>query len=431
MDYKDEEIVPKKTFHGFLWLFFTQYISLIGSQLVSFSVSWYLTIETGSSFILSLATMANMIPMILVGPFAGVIADRRSKNKILLFSDAIQAFATFILIMLFFFGIFQIWQILVLMAIRGTCQGFQLPAVASLNRLMVPQKHIQRINALDRILMSILAIVTPILGAFILSYLTINQIYWFDVVSFIPTAIVLLIVKIPGVKTEVKEKLHFLEDFRTSIQYMKDSKLFSPFILFALANFFVVPLFSLLPLVVKDYHGGFETEYGYMMASLQVGMLVGGIILMLIKKRPKMRGVIINGFLMSVAMIILAIVPNDITWRFWAIYGISFVFGLLITFIDTQLFTILQVTIPKEFQGRIFSTLFTIIKSIMPLGLVLWGYIGDLFPSIIYLFYLTPGLSIIAFIILLMITPLFKFDEMHESADLNDKTSESVIEEKK
>lgn len=412
MESSTDYINAKKTFRGFLLLFFTQYISLIGSQLVSFSVIWYLTAETGSSLILSLATMANMIPMILVGPFAGVIADRRSKNKILLFSDATQAFATFILIMLFFFGFFQIWQILVLMAIRGTCQGFQLPAVASLNSLMVPQKHIQRINALDRILMSILSIVTPILGAYILSFMSINQIYWFDVVSFLPTAIILLIVKIPGVKSQGKEKLHFFEDFKSSIQYMKDAKLFSPFILFAAANFFVVPLFSLLPLVIKDYHGGFETEYGYMMASLQVGMLIGGVILMLIKKKPKMRGVIINGFLMSVVLIILATVPNYVSWRFWAIYGISFAFGLLITFIDTQLFTILQVTIPKEFQGRIFSTLFTIIKSIMPLGLVLWGALGDV-TGIIFLFYLAPGLSIVAFILLMIFTPLFKFDETH------------------
>jgi DHA3 family macrolide efflux protein-like MFS transporter len=414
MENTAEETIPKKTFRGFLWLFFTQYISLIGSQLVSFSVIWYLTEVEGRAIILSLATMANMIPMILVSPFAGVIADRRNKNNILLITDATQALATLVLIMLFFFGVFDVWQILVLMAIRGTCQGFQLPAVASLNILMVPEKHIQRINAIDRILMSILSIVTPIFGAFILNYMTLNQIYWFDVVTFIPTAIVLLIVKIPQVKSEGKDKLQFWSDFKSSIKYMKETHLFSPFILFAVANFFVVPLFSLLPLVVKDYHGGLEMEYGYMMAAVQIGMLVGGIILMLIKKKPKMRGVIINGFLMSIALIILAAIPNYITWNFWAIYGVAFILGLLITFIDTQLFTILQVTIPKEYQGRIFSTLFTIIKSIMPLGLVLWGYIGDLFPSIIYLFFLAPGLSIIAFFVIIMITPIFKFDKMHK-----------------
>ncbi|MHA1112778.1 MAG: MFS transporter [Promethearchaeota archaeon] len=412
MENVTEESISKKTFGGFLWLFFTQYISLIGSQLVSFSVIWYLTKETGSSFILSMATMANMIPIILVGPFAGVIADRRSKNRILLISDAAQAIATLALILLFFFGLFQIWQILVLMAIRGTCQGFQLPAVASLNSLMVPQKHIQKINAIDRILMSILAIVTPIVGAIIYDLMPINQIYWFDVVSFIPTAIVLLIVKIPRVKSEKKEKLHFLEDFKSSIQYMKDAKLFSPFILFSVANFFVVPLFSLIPLLIQNYHGGSTAEYGIMLAFLQSGMLVGGIILLFLKKQPKMRTVVINGFLLSVAVIVLAMIPPFTGWSFWAIYINAFAMGLIITFIDTQLFTILQVTIPKEYQGRIFSTLMTVIKSIMPLGLIIWGALGDAI-DLTFVFIVPPVLSIVAFLILIQTTQIFQFDAMH------------------
>ncbi len=74
MENQTEE-VPRKTFIGFLWLFFSGYISMIGSQLVSFSVTWYLTEETGSTLILSIATLSNMLPMILVSLFAGILAD--------------------------------------------------------------------------------------------------------------------------------------------------------------------------------------------------------------------------------------------------------------------------------------------------------------------------------------------------------------------
>jgi len=414
MENQTEFINARKTFRGFLWLFFTQYISLIGSQLVSFSVTWYLTKETGSSLILSLATLSNMVPMILVSPFAGVIADRRSKNKILLIPDAIQAIATLSLIILFFFDVDRLWQILILLGIRGTCQGFQLPAAVSLNALMVPQKHIQRINALDRILMALFSILTPILGAFILGFMTIEQIYWFDVITFIPSAIALVLIKIPRVKTEEHKKIHFLEDFTSSLLYIKENKLISPFVLFATANFFVVPLFSLLPLLLKNYHGGSESNFGYMLASLQVGMLTGGVILMLIKKRPKMRGVVINAFINSIILLILALIPNTVTWNFWAVYAVAFFMGLVITLIDTQLMSILQLSIPKEFQGRIFSTLFTVIKSIMPLGLILWGAIGE-FTGILFVFILTPSVSLITFIIIVLITPIFRFDSMHNS----------------
>ncbi len=298
------------------------------------------------------------------------------------------------------------------MAIRGTCQGFQMPVAVSLNAIMVPKKHIQRINAVDRIFMSILSIVTPLLGVLILDYMTIEQIYWFDVVTFIPSAIVLLLVKIPKVESTGNEKIHFWRDFKDSVKYMQKEHLIPPFILFGLANFFVVPLFHLIPLLVEDHYAGETTQYGFMMMFLQIGMLVGGIILMFLKKKPRMRGVIINGFLMSIAVMLLVAVPSGWEWRFITLYINAFFFGLLITFIDTQLISILQLTIPKELQGRIFSSLFVIIKSIMPLGLLLWGGLGDI-TSYIFIFLFPPGLSIVAFIILGLTTPIFKFDAMH------------------
>ena len=77
---KTEE--PKKNFLGFVGILSSQYISLIGSQIVSFAVIWYLTITTGSTLILSLATFANLVPMIIVSPIAGVIADKFSKSAV-------------------------------------------------------------------------------------------------------------------------------------------------------------------------------------------------------------------------------------------------------------------------------------------------------------------------------------------------------------
>ncbi len=430
MENQTEESVSKKTFSGFLWLFFSGYISMIGSQLVSFSVTWYLTEETGSTLILSLATLSTMLPMIIVSLFAGVIADRRSKNRILFIADATQAFATFILIMMFFFGVNDIWQILVLMGVRGACQGFQMPVAVSLNAIMVPKKHIQRINAVDRIFMSILSITTPLLGVVILEHMTIDQIYWFDVITFIPSAIALLLVKIPGVKSTGDEKIHFWRDFKDSVKYMKKEHLIPPFILFGLANFFVVPLFSLIPLLVEQHYAGESAQYGIMMMSLQIGMLIGGVILMFLKKKPLMKGVIINGFLMSFAVMLLVAVPSGWTWRFYTLYANAFIFGMLITFIDTQLVSILQLTIPKELQGRVFSSLFVIIKSIMPLGLVLWGGLGEI-TNWYFIFLFPPALSIVAFIILGLTTPIFKFDAIQREKEKNmlQEIPSEVVEE--
>ena len=144
----------KKNYLGYIAIFISQYFSLIGSQIVSFAVIWYLTITTGSSLILSLATFANLVPMIIVSPIAGVIADKFSKNFILIFTDALQAIATLGLILLFHLGIFQIWHIIILMGVRGLCQGFQMPVSIAVTAIMVPDEKIKKINAIQQILSS-------------------------------------------------------------------------------------------------------------------------------------------------------------------------------------------------------------------------------------------------------------------------------------
>ncbi|MHA1475188.1 MAG: MFS transporter [Promethearchaeota archaeon] len=403
---KTEE--PKKNFLGFVGILSSQYISLIGSQIVSFAVIWYLTITTGSTLILSLATFANLVPMIIVSPIAGVIADKFSKNFILIFTDALQAVATLGLIILFYLGIFQIWQIILLMAIRGTCQGFQMPVSVAVTSLMVPDEKIKKINAIQQIFSSILMISTPAIGAFLINVFPIEQIYWLDVISFIPSALVLLFIKIPKVSGDEKsQKMSFKKDFGEGMKYIKKSGLMSVFFMFAIANFIVVPIFSLLPLLIVDHHQGTVTEYGITQIMFHVGLLLGSFILILSKKKSTMKSVVTFAVLLSVSILLMAFVPKGV---FWLFYITCAILGLVLAFIDTQLISVLQVNIPKELQGRVFSTMFTLIKSINPIGLVIWGILGQYIP-INWIFILSPVISLVIYFILLKSTDITHYGE--------------------
>ncbi len=405
-EHKLEE--PKKNFLGYIAIFISQYFSLIGSQIVSFAVIWYLTITTGSSLILSLATFANLVPMIIVSPFAGVIADKFSKNFILIFTDALQAVATLGLIILFYLGIFQIWHIIILMGIRGTCQGFQMPVSIAVTSLMVPEEKIKKINAIQQIFSSILMISTPALGAYLVSVFPIEQIYWLDVISFIPSAIVLLFIKIPKVSQDEKsQKMSFKKDFGEGMKYIKTSGLMPVFFMFAIANFIVVPIFSLLPLLIVDYHEGTVIQYGITEIMFHVGLLLGSFILIVSKKKSTMKSVVIFGALLSVSILLMAFVPKGI---FWLFYITCAILGLVLAFIDTQLISVLQVNIPKELQGRVFSTMFTIIKALNPIGLVIWGVLGHYIP-IISIFILSPIISLVIYLILLKSTDITHYGE--------------------
>ena len=249
---------------------------------------------------------------------------------------------------------------------------------------------------------------TPAIGAYLVSVFPIEQIYWLDVISFIPTAIVLLFIKIPKVSRDEKsQKMSFKKDFSEGMRYIKTSGLMTIFLFFAIANFIVVPIFSLLPLLIVDHHQGTATEYGITQIMFHVGLLLGSFILIASKKKATMKSVVVFGVLLSVSLLFMALVPKG---SFWLFYITCAILGLVLAFIDTQLLSVLQVNIPKELQGRVFSTMFTLIKSINPIGLVIWGVLGQYIP-IYWIFILSPVISLVIYFILLKTSDITHYGE--------------------
>ncbi len=399
-------------FSGFMLIFSGQIISLFGSSIVQFAISWYLAKETGSEIILSLATFCGLLPMVIIAPFAGVITDRFSRKWVLIITDMMTAIATFFIILLFIFGIGDIWQILVLLAIRGIAQGFQFPASLSIQSTMVTQNKLSRVNAFNSILSSLIYIASPAIGAYATEFFSIEQILWLDVFTFIPAAVILFLVNIPKLESEVKniQEVSFKKDFLESFNYLKSSKIISIIFLFALVNIFINPLFSLLPLFIIEKHSGDVLQYGLLQIFFQVGIFSGGIIMMLWKGyKPRFKSVIISATFLGLGMLILGIIPMGI---FWAIYLIASVLGLTISFIDTQILSVLQIVIPKETQGRIFSTTFVFIKVLLPIALIGWGFLAENI-GLTIVFIAAPIISLVISFIILLTTSVLELDKIH------------------
>ena len=426
IDEESVDLQDKKAtnFQSFMLIFAGQIISLFGSAVVQFAISWYLAEETGSEVILSLATFCGLLPMIIISPFAGVITDRFSRKWILIISDMVTAIATLFIIILFILGVGEIWQILALLAVRGIAQGFQFPASMSIQSTMVPQNKLSKVNALNSILNSLIFIASPAIGAYATEFFSIEQILWLDVFTFIPAAIILFLVKIPKLESEVKnmQEVSFKKDFLESIKYLKTSKIITIIALFALVNIFINPLFSLLPLFIIEKHAGGVMQYGFVQIFFQVGIFSGGFIMMLWKGyKPRFKSVIISSTLLAIGMIILGIIPPGI---FWALYLITAVLGISISFIDTQVLSVLQIVIPKEIQGRIFSTTFVFIKAILPIALIVWGFLAENF-GLDIVFIASPVASLLISFIFLFTTSVLKLDKIHFKEIDEDESTET------
>ncbi|MHA1212421.1 MAG: MFS transporter, partial [Candidatus Heimdallarchaeota archaeon] len=231
---------------GFVYFFSGQLISLLGSSVIQFVITWWITIETESALLLSLSLFIGFIPTVILTPIAGVFVDRWNLKALIAIVDFLQAAVTVVLIVLFIFNLVTIPIIFIFAAIRGIFQAFHQPAVQTLIPIMVPRKHLSRMNSVSYLFNSVIFLVGPIFGAFLNSVWDIKFILWIDMITFGIAVIPLLIIKIPKLPkvddgTKVKRK--FFTDFKEGIVFIKNKKgLLALLGGFAITNLFLMPL---------------------------------------------------------------------------------------------------------------------------------------------------------------------------------------------
>ena len=103
-----DDLISPNTFKHYIYFWIGQLFSLLGSQIISFVIIFWITIETGSAILLSIATVLTFLPIVVFSPIAGVFADRWNRKIVIFFADFLQAITTFALVIIFFFNILNV-----------------------------------------------------------------------------------------------------------------------------------------------------------------------------------------------------------------------------------------------------------------------------------------------------------------------------------
>lgn len=359
-----------------------QALSLFGSALVQFALVWWLTQKTGSATVLATATMAALLPQIILGPFAGALVDRWNRRVIMIVADTAIALATVLLVYLFAAGHIQVWHIYALVAIRSLGGAFHHPAMTSSTSLMVPDKHLARVAGANQTLQGLINISAPPLGAFLLAVMSTQNILLIDVGTALLAILPLLFIAIPQPPRHALqadgalEKTSYAHDLREGFVYVVRWKgLFGVIILAMLLNFLLIPSSSFLPLVVTKIFNGGAAELGWTEALFGVGVIVGGITLSVwggFKRRivTSFSGIIGIGL----GIILTGLVPSNM---FFLLLAANVLVGFMQVFANGPLMAIMQASVAPDMQGRVFSLLGAGATAMMPLSLLIAGPISD------------------------------------------------------
>ncbi|MFX1283810.1 MAG: MFS transporter [Promethearchaeota archaeon] len=369
---------------GYLVFLIGQWVSILGSNIVGFGIIWFLTITTESAFVLGLATFLNFAPFLIATPIAGVFIDRWSRKRVIAFVDFMQAVFTVILIGFFVVDVFSPLElvaiILALNTIRATFGAFHTSAVDTLLPIMVPKEQYSRINGVNYLVNGAINIVGPLLGAVVLGLVSLQNLLWLDVITFLIAIVPTLIIFIPEVKKVILdegEKLSIRSELREGLKFIRETPgLIALLFVFAGSNFFIPPFFIQLPLFVTSIHFGNESDLAFLMASQQAGMLIGSTIMSTWKGfENHARGVALGIFLGYLGFMVMLLAPVG---SFLVISIGLFITGFVLPVANVSSEAIWAATVPRELLGRVYAVRRTLAQMTAPVAMLLSGIIAEI-----------------------------------------------------
>ena len=165
-------------------LFLTsQAVSLFGSSLVQYAIIWYITLETQSGAMTTLATLCGFIPQVLISLFAGVWADKYSKKLLIILADGAIAVSTLIIAVLFLLSFDSMWLLFAVLAIRSLGSGIQTPTTTSFIPEITPEEHLMRVNGVNTTIQSVMLILSPAVSGALLANVELEYIFFIDVIT--------------------------------------------------------------------------------------------------------------------------------------------------------------------------------------------------------------------------------------------------------
>lgn len=376
-----------------------QAASLFGSSLVQFALVWWLTVTTGSATVLATATLAGMLPQILLSPFAGVVVDRASRRLVMLMADGLTALFTLLLAVLFATGQAQVWHVYAIMFIRSATGAFHFPAMQASTSLMVPEQHLSRVAGMNSTLQGLMSIAAPALGALLVSLLPMQHVMLIDVGTAAIATLPLLFIAIPQPKRERSAlgegatKPSFMADLREGVRYVLAWRGLTIMLGMAmLVNFMLTPAGSLTPILVTKHFAGGAPQLALLDAMWGVGMIAGGLLLSVwggFKRRifTSLFGLMLLG----ISFAGVSVVPSGIFVAALVFFCLA---GLANPITNGPIFAVMQATIAPDKQGRVMALIGALSTAVTPLSLLVAGPIADAFG--VQVWYLVGGVTCLA-----------------------------------
>lgn len=354
--------------------FMGQGVSLIGTWMQQIAISWLVYRLTDSVFLLGAVTFANQIPSFLLGPFAGVLADKFNRHRVLLVTQFLSMLQAGTLATLVLTGTVQVWHVLTLMVVLGTINAFDVATrQAFVVQLVDRREDISNAIALNSSMFNMARLVGPSIAGVLIAWVGEGVCILINAVSYLAVLASLLTLRLNPVVREMRQE-NIWASLKQGFSYAFGFPPIRTLILIVgLISLFGMPFSVMLPVFARDIlHGGANT-LGYLMGASGLGALSGALFLAQRKSVIGLGKVII--FTMSLfGTALMAFSFSTVLWLSLVLMLFTG-FGMIVTMASCN--TLLQTLVDEDKRGRVMSLYATAFMGMAPLGSILASSVAE------------------------------------------------------
>jgi MFS transporter, DHA3 family, macrolide efflux protein len=405
----DESLKFKKATYHLYTFMVSKLISTFGSQVYAFAISFYILQLTGSASSFATNLICNILPRTLIAPFVGAIADKYSKRMIVItaqIATTLTIGGLLVVTLTSGLSLVSIYATTCILSISSTFSGVTF--TASITGL-IDKDRIQKAMSLNQMSISFAAIASPAVGG--LLYGTV-KIPVFLIIYMVASSFAVILESTMNfrlfanekqvVEGEAKETM--LQSIRAGISYLKLQPIILTMMWIGLLINFLFGAFEVgYSYILIDKLKMESQHFGFTQGAFSIGMLLMSVYFSVRKevRFPLLiskRGILGLGAIMGgVALPLLNSLSYGLVFAYYML--LMFCFGAMIIVVNTPLQVMLQKTIDDDYKGRVFSIIETMAMALMPLGMVLYGFLYDIFPGQ-WILLLSAALLIVVVLIL-------------------------------
>ena len=350
--------------------FFGQSTSVAGNWMQNVAISWVVLQLSHSGAVLGAMTAARFVPLLLLGPWGGLITDRSDKRRMMIVTQICLALLSLVLAVLSLTGHVSLLALIAIVVSLGIVNVFDGPARQSLISNMVGRDRIANAIALNSIAMNTSRIVGPAVGGVLIATIGVTPCFFVNAISFVAVIASLIAMRTSELMPSQRE-VRSRGQIRAGLRYVAGTPaLIAPLVMVLVTGTFAWEFPVTLPLLTTRTFHGSAAVYGTMTACMGLGSIAGALAAAK-RRRLSVRSLSLSAAIWGVLIAAAAAAPN-----LAVLYGVIVLVGAGAITFNAAAKTLLQLESAPQMRGRVMAIWSMSWQGTTVLGAPLVGAIG-------------------------------------------------------